>query len=253
MVFTLLNRLFNGLAFYTRLPCPSWVQYSNEHLNRASAYFPLIGALLACLVFGSFYLSQHIFNDHISLLIAMVTSILLTGAFHEDGFADLCDGFGGGWHRDDVLRIMKDSRLGTYGVIGLIAILSLKWLALASLPLSALFSALVMAYTLSRVFSISLIMFLPYVQEDQASKAKPIAQHWHGSDMLLAWVSSLAICGLINWQLTLLMLVVGFAHLLWIRPWFKQRLGGYTGDALGAAQQILEISFYLAMSAFFTA
>ncbi|EAT10671.1 adenosylcobinamide-GDP ribazoletransferase [Bermanella marisrubri] len=253
MLFTLLERAFNGLAFYTRLPCPSWVQYGNEQLNRASAFFPLIGTLLGCLVFGSFYLSHQIFNVHISLLVAIIASILLTGAFHEDGFADLCDGFGGGWHKDDVLRIMKDSRLGTYGVIGLISILSLKWLALTSLPISQLFVALVIGYTLSRAFAISLIMILPYVQDDQASKAKPIAQQWHIRDMLFAWGSTLLVCSLLNWQLTLIMVTLGGVHLLWIRQWFKHRLGGYTGDALGAAQQIFEVSFYLAMSAFFAA
>ena len=130
MLKTILNRFFNALAFYTRIPCPNWVDYSEEQLNRASAYFPLMGYLVAGFSFLVFYLAQTIFSIELSILLSMVAGILFTGAFHEDGFADLCDGFGGGWKAEDILRIMKDSRLGTYGVTGLLLVLLIKWQSL---------------------------------------------------------------------------------------------------------------------------
>ena len=89
-----LHIFFNALTFYSRLPGPGWVNYSAQNLNRASAYFPLIGILVAILSYGVFQLAQMAFPFQLSLLISMSASLLITGAFHEDGFADLCDGFG---------------------------------------------------------------------------------------------------------------------------------------------------------------
>ena len=168
-----LHIFFNALTFYSRLPGPGWVNYSAQNLNRASAYFPLIGILVAILSYGVFQLAQMAFPFQLSLLISMAASLLITGAFHEDGFADLCDGFGGGWQQADILRIMKDSRLGTYGVAGLFFMLSLKWASLSSITVDHLFISLILAHALSRAWSISLIALLPYVQADSQSKAKP--------------------------------------------------------------------------------
>jgi adenosylcobinamide-GDP ribazoletransferase len=185
----LIFRFFNAVAFYTRIPCPNWVEYHEQHLNRASAFFPLMGYLVAGFSVLIFWLCQMLFSVEISVLMSLGASILFTGAFHEDGFADLCDGFGGGLTQGDILKIMKDSRLGTYGVIGLIVLLAVKWqvlIDLASLDISYLFIALVVSHSLSRAFSISLIMVLPYVQAEALSKAQPIAirsdnmvnRHW---------------------------------------------------------------------------
>ena len=243
---------FNALVFYTRLPAPQWVEYHSENLNRASAYFPLMGILVASLSYGAFHLAHIIFPLELSILISMAVSLLITGAFHEDGFADLCDGFGGGWTQQDILRIMKDSRLGTYGVSGLFFILALKWASLSTIDVSQLFISLLIAHSLSRAWSISLIAVLPYVQADSQSKAKPIAQKWHVKDLLLAWFWALLPLLFIPVTSIFCLLIIGAIAMWIIRHWFNQRLQGYTGDALGASQQIQEIVIYLVLIALAT-
>lgn len=249
---TLMNRFFNALAFYTRMPCPNWVDYNEESLNRASAFFPLMGALVAAFSFLVFWLCLHVFSIELSLLISMIASILFTGAFHEDGFADLCDGFGGGWQQADILRIMKDSRLGTYGVTGLLLMLLIKWQVLvdiAQVSIGHVLFALLAAHCISRAVSISLMLVLPYVQEDALSKAKPIAKRWYKSDMSFVWLTGLLPLVLLPWEVSLCIIaIVGF-NFFWIYKWYLKRLKGYTGDALGASQQIQEIACYLAFTA----
>src|SRR5215213_7826698 len=110
-----LRLLFTALQFYTRLPVPRWVGYSETALNQATRYFPLIGWLVGLLAGATWLIGTYLVDAPTGLLLSMMASVLLTGAFHEDGFADVCDGFGGGWTKEKILLIMKDSRLGAYG------------------------------------------------------------------------------------------------------------------------------------------
>ena len=114
---------FTSLMFYTRLPCPSYIDHSENYLNKATRYFPLIGIIVGTISFILFWIFNQIFNVEISIIIAIATGILITGAFHEDGFADTFDGFGGGWTKEKILEIMKDSRIGAYGAISLIVLI----------------------------------------------------------------------------------------------------------------------------------
>src|SRR3569833_79355 len=118
---------FTALMFFTRIPCPKWVDHSEEYLNKSSKYFPVVGIIVGSISALIFWLFQLFFPVEIALIFSIIASILTTGAFHEDGFADVCDGFGGGWTKDKILLIMKDSRVGAFGVIGLISILAGKY------------------------------------------------------------------------------------------------------------------------------
>ncbi len=240
---------FNALTFYTRIPAPSWVVFNDDYLNRGSRYFSFVGWFIAGLTFAVIYLSSMVLPISISILLGMTASLLATGAFHEDGFADLCDGFGGGWTTEDILRIMKDSRLGTYGVAGLSAMLALKYASLISLPLKDLFWALLAAHGLSRAWSISLIAVLPYVQLDRQSKAKPVARTLNSSDLAICWTFALLPLLMLGWQQALAVILVGTLAFMYIKRWFWRRLQGYTGDALGASQQIQEILTYVVLLA----
>lgn len=244
-----INRFFNALTFYSRIPGPNWVDYSGEQLNRASGYFPFIGYLVALWCYGTYLLCSQILPHDVSMLISMVSGILFTGAFHEDGFADLCDGFGGGFTQADILRIMKDSRLGTYGVCGLLFMLLMKWQSLSALPIMWLGISLVVAHSLSRAWAISLMMVLPYVQEDTLSKAKPIAQQWFKRDMLLAWCFALLPLYCLPLGTSLSLLAMGLVIFVITWRWYQQRLQGYTGDALGASQQVQELMIYMVLLA----
>ena len=243
----------NALMFYTRIPVPAWMKYDEDMLNKATVYFPVIGWIVASISGLVFYGASRIFNPEISILLSMVAGVLTTGAFHEDGFADVCDGFGGGWTKEKILEIMKDSRVGTYGSVGLILILGIKFFSLEILDNQTLIWTLFIAHSLSRFVALSFIFTLNYVREDALSKAKPIAKKLPIRDLSIAFC--LAIIPLLlyliktgNFFLLLIIPPLVLVH-LYLSYFFKKWIGGYTGDCLGATQQVAEVVIYLSIIA----
>ena len=244
----------NALMFYTRIPVPSWMKHDAEMLNKATIYFPIIGWIVAGIAALVFYISSLVFNNpEISILLSMVASILTTGAFHEDGFADVCDGFGGGWEKEKILDIMKDSRVGTYGSVGLILMFGLKFFSLESLDNQTLICTLFIAHSLSRFVALSFIFTLNYVREDELSKAKPVAKKLPLNDLLKAFIYAILPLFMYviitkNFFLLLIFPPLIILH-LYFRHYFKKWIGGYTGDCLGATQQVAEVIIYLVVVA----
>jgi len=245
-----IRRFLIAIGYFTRLPIPGWVGFSAFELNRATRYFPLVGALVggwsALVLWGAAYLLPW----SVAVLLSMLTSLILTGAFHEDGLADSADGFGGGWGTPQILTIMKDSRIGTYGATALLMALLLKFSTLSALGAQALF-ALPLVHLLSRVPPLLIMAFMRYVREDDSTRAKPVAEglrttEWMtglglgigGLLMALQWGCISPLRGLS------LVLATGLAGLLCAR-YFHARIAGYTGDALGAAQQVCELTGYV--------
>lgn len=239
---------FTALMFYTRIPCPSWVDYSQENLNKATRYFPLVGWIVAAGVAFVFWLSHLIFPITISAVLAMITGVLMTGAFHEDGFADTCDGFGGGWTKERILDIMKDSRSGAYAVIGTILLLLLKFSALVELGKIDIWlgvTVIILANTLSRFSAVYITFFSKYVREDELSKAKPIAKKLSIANFIVASLWVIPAFLLFQEPMFLFVLLPVFMMTLYLNRYFKKWIGGYTGDCLGATQQINEIVIFL--------
>ena len=178
-------------------------------------------------------------------------SVVLTGAFHEDGWADTCDALGGAVSRERALVIMKDSRIGSYGAVGLVLMLGLKAAATLALPLAWAMAAVLFAHTASRFAPVLLIRFLRYGGDLEHAKAKPLAQQISVGGLAVAalWVLLLALClvaGQPAWLLALCVsLVTALIGVFWCARWFQKRLGGYTGDTLGASQQITELLILL--------
>jgi adenosylcobinamide-GDP ribazoletransferase len=177
--------------------------------------------------------------------------VLLTGGFHEDGWADTCDGLGGAVGRERALVIMKDSRIGAYGAMGLVLMLGLKAAALASLPLVAAVPALLLAHTASRAAAVLLIRLLPYAGDVEHAKAKPLARTISRAGMAVAlgWVALLAVALALCQPAWRAALVLGLAlaaltTAICARTW-RRCLGGYTGDTLGATQQLAELAVLL--------
>jgi adenosylcobinamide-GDP ribazoletransferase len=144
---------FIALQFFTRLPIPRWVGYAPDWLQPATRYFPAVGIVVGLVTAGAYALSHYFWPQPVAVLIATAAGIYLTGALHEDGFADTCDGFGGGYTAERVIEIMKDSRIGAYGAIGIGLLLALKCVVLASLPGWSVIVALLAAHPLSRLAS----------------------------------------------------------------------------------------------------
>ncbi len=254
---TELDYFWAAVMFYTRIPIPSGAQHSQEILNKSRKYFSMIGVMIAAIAASTFLLANLVFEPTLSIALSMVATIIATGAFHEDGFADTCDGFGGAWQREQVLNIMKDSRIGTYGSLGLILLLSVKFLSLleiselgGTLPLLAIFFA---AHTLSRTLSSSAIDLFEYVQDTDVSKVKPITEQslsssdrWVG--ILVTALATLFVAYL-SPGATLLSILIACLTALIFMIYSRHKIGGYTGDVLGATQQLSEVVFYLCFAA----
>ncbi|MDA5132058.1 adenosylcobinamide-GDP ribazoletransferase [Psychrobacter sp. ANT_H3] len=252
--------LLVAVQFLTRLPVPQFANYNPQWLHQSSRHFPGVGLLVGLLCAGVFWLGSILFTPLVAAVISTAFGIKLTGAFHEDGLADSCDGLGGGLTRERTLEIMKDSRLGTYGVLGLVSALLIKISLLASTPLSVAIVALIIAHTASRLLCISLLALLPYGGEIEHAKAKPMAQQLTPFQGLLssAWLllagvlvvllfpNTVQQIGIWQWLLALLLGIVATDYM---RRLLRRRLEGYTGDGLGATQQLSEIAIYIGLAA----
>jgi adenosylcobinamide-GDP ribazoletransferase len=245
---TQVQLFFLALSFFSRIPIPSSTPYSSQRMNRAGRYFPLVGALLGLICASAHYLLDKVLAADVAVFLTMCFSLLLTGAFHEDGLADMADGVGGGMTVEKRLSIMKDSRLGTYGVTTLVMALLGKFLLLSNLAQwTSLFMVWITAYTLSRSVAASLISALPYVSDADNSKSKPLA-----SSQTKPELAFIILCGVVPlivwpWQVVGLLVLVAVLFRFTFKNWLKRRLGGFTGDCLGAAQQLMELCCYLVL------
>ena len=248
-----LELFFTALGFFTRLPVPAWVPWSTERLNHAARYFPLVGWVVAGIGAASYLALAQLLPPALAVILSMAVTIRATGAFHEDGFADACDGLGGGWDKAQILAIMKDSRIGSYGAIGIVLMLLAKVAALielASLSPGAAASALLVAHPLSRLAATAVLHTLPYARSDDSSKAGGVAQRLSRAELALAGA-----CGLLPALVflpplqTLAALTLTTLVTLWLARTFLRRLGGHTGDLLGAVQQAAELACYVGILA----
>ncbi|WP_432710558.1 adenosylcobinamide-GDP ribazoletransferase [Pedobacter sp.] len=232
---------FTALMFYTRIPCPSWVDHSEEYLNKASRYFPLMGWIVGTLASIIIYAGSLVFPPAVVVTLALGASVLLTGAFHEDGFADVCDGFGGGWTTEKILLIMKDSRLGTYGVVGILLLFALKTftlIALLRLDLWFCIHSLLLAHVGSRFTAITVMRSHEYAREDATSKVKPLAKKLSLTDFVISAIWVVPVFLLMPSWLMLGVCIPVYLSKRYLAAYFQKWIGGYTGDCLGAVQQI---------------
>jgi adenosylcobinamide-GDP ribazoletransferase len=238
-----LRYFLTALGYFTRVPVPRWVGFERHYLNAAARYFPLVGLMVGAVAALVYLIALRVFPASIAVLLSMAATLLLTGAFHEDGLADCFDAFGGAYTRDDVLRIMHDSRIGAFGAIALVVALALKWQTLAALPPMRAVWLMIAAHAASRAFAISYLLTLDYVRAE--GKAKPVAQRMSYAAFALA-----AMCGLPwlfwpDWKAGCVCVAVLVVMRFFIGRYFVRRIGGYTGDCLGFAQQLFELAIYL--------
>lgn len=240
---------FGAVRFFTRLPVPAWVGHSPEKLDCAARYFPLVGILVGAAGALAFELAAFVFPVTLAIVFSMAATLLVTGAFHEDGLGDAVDGFGGGWTKEQVLAIMKDSRIGSYGAIAVALMLLAKFCSLLELPDDWIAPAIIAAHAASRFSSVTLIFALDYVRDDDSSRAKPLAQQMGAGSLAVAGVFGLAPLALLPWQAALAGLALAVVTTALAARYFVRRIGGYTGDCLGAVQQGAELSIYLGVLA----
>ncbi len=235
--------------FLTVLP---WVRAKGEAdprlLGPSMACYPLIGLLLGLILWIPFWFLVWIFPRSLADSLLVLLLVLLTGAFHLDGLADTLDGLAHGKTSEERMRIMKDHRVGAFGVIGLILILGIKFLALDSLPKQTAIKGLVVALALSRYSMVQLLLRAPYARKEGglglAFKETLTKKEWFA-----AAIFSLA-CSLLFFKMPGLILwgLVALSTFL-LERFFVRKLGGVTGDVLGAANEINETLILVAMTA----
>jgi len=247
-----LRLFFIAMQFLTRVPAPRWVGFEPDWLNQSARHFPAVGVGIGAVAAFVLWVAGSVFPPAVAVGLSMAATLTLTGGFHEDGLADTFDALGGAVSRERALAIMKDSRIGSYGALALLIVLGLKAATLTALPLALALPALLLAHTASRACAVLLIRWLPYAGDIEHAKAKPLAQRVSagGASVALGW-AVLVGAALARWRpaqapLVVLSLLLLAGGTLWCFGWLRRRLGGYTGDGLGATQQITELLVLLA-------
>jgi adenosylcobinamide-GDP ribazoletransferase len=237
-----------AVQFLTRVPTPN-LPYDPGALSRAVKFFPIVGLLVG----GAAALIHILLTPHlprvVTALLVITFLVVITGCLHEDGLADTADGFGGGRNREQILIILKDSRIGSYGGAALILSLGARILLLASLPLAQVPLYLIAAHVLCRWTTLPLSYFLDPARsqpgQDEAGQGARIARLTTRGTLIIGSLFTLVICiaalrthaaGAI--AATVLVTVLSGLY-------FQQRIGGITGDCFGAANQLAEIAVYL--------
>ena len=267
-----------SLQFFTRIPVTGrladWVGFSPAMLRASAGHFPGVGVLVGAMVAGfSAVLLMLLPATGSSPLVAAalgtVLGVLITGAFHEDGLADVADGLGGSADRDRALLIMKDSRVGAFGAIAVVLALLCKVALLTllgdvSAPLMV--TALFVAHVVSRTWPLLTIRLMPHVGDVAGSKSKPLADQIGVGALLTGFVWCFVALALVIYaqaatefiafdmpdeallQGLINAVVLSAVAWAWMARWFWRRLGGFTGDCLGATQQVCELAFYLGLA-----
>ena len=250
-----------AVQFFTRIPVTgrlaAWVGYSPAMLRASAAHFPGVGwlaALLSAGVYAALHaaLAPQPLAPAVAAVFCTVATVWMTGGFHEDGLADVVDGLGGAADRERALNIMKDSRLGAFGAMALVLALLAKTSLLALLgahSLQAALLALAGGHVLSRFWPLLIVRGLPHVGDTARSKSKPLADQISASALAVALAWCLVPLALVGWAqpAPFLIAAAGLSGMAaaWMARWFARRLQGFTGDCLGATQQVSEIGFYL--------
>lgn len=234
------------MTFLTRLPVSRWSIQTDNSLLRSSVYFPLVGICIGLICALTYTFIAILWNENIAIIIALAVGIISTGALHEDGFADVLDSMGA-FSKDKKLQIMKDSRLGTYGVSGLILLLLLKFFILQSVITTEqnIFIVFVIAHTLSRWCCLPLIYFNDYVSPNSKTGKDLIADATDKNRLLMSsFITAIIIIFLCPSELIYIALGL-ICILLTTQAYFRRSIGGITGDCLGATNQITEVMVYL--------
>lgn len=255
-----------AVQFFTRIPVTGrladWVGYSPAMLRASAGHFPGVGWIVGGVAAGVLAAAQWLLpqgNAYAPLAAAIfstLATVLLTGCFHEDGLSDVVDGLGGSHDRDKALAIMKDSRIGAYGAMAMVLAIAAKTALLALLAshsLTLTMAALLSAHVIARLWPLYVVRSLPHVGDTAQSKSKPLAEFISRRGIVSATVWALPAAVLLacwqGWPTLALALLPSAAAALWMRQWLQRRLQGFTGDGLGATEQVAEIAFYLGIAA----
>lgn len=240
-----------ALRFFTRLPIPDWFdedKHSAPKLNEAAVAFPVAGFLIGVIPALVWYIANQFLSPFLAASLAIFTGTLITGALHEDGLADCADGLGGGVEKERVLEIMRDSTIGTYGAVALFFSFAFRIGALASFDTMNGVIALLIAHTVASAAMVIAISTAQYARNSGLGES--VREGADDSQLYTALAIGLAILIVLAFSLTAILAFVLAIFAAWIfLQYLKSRIGGYTGDGLGAMEQIAEITILITLAA----
>lgn len=249
-----MNNFLAALMFFTRLPFHRIRQVPAESFRHVTGWWSVTGWLTGGVSALTFWLLFQVTSASIAIVMALLARVLLMGALHEDGLADFLDGFGGGTDKDSTLRIMKDSHIGTYGVIGLILYFLLSYVILANIRPDYVPLIILSSDVFSKCISSHIVWFLPYARPEQESKNRTVYTHPTAVEEALTVISGIGALAIIvltdipfiaNYLNLSLVVIVTITVALLLMLLFRKKIGGYTGDCCGAMALITELSFRL--------
>ena len=237
-----------ALTFLTRLPLSRTGEDASGTVDmaRGTIYFPLVGALVGAWGGVVYWLASAIWPASVAVVLSIAATVAVTGALHEDGLADAVDGFGGGWDRERILAIMRDSRIGAYGALAVVLVVLAKVAALSALPRLDVVRALIAAHTLARWSSLPLFWRLPYARE-AGGTAAPFIGAVTIPRLLVGTALALAVVVPVLGMHALWPAAAALGLTLASGWYYARRIGGITGDCLGATNQLVEVATYLAV------
>jgi adenosylcobinamide-GDP ribazoletransferase len=237
------NLFFHALQFYTRIPVGK-INFSEDDLTQSLRYFPLVGAIAGGIGGIIFWLSMFVFPQAISAIFALLAMVAATGALHEDGVADFFDAFGGGYTKERILAIMKDSHVGAYGVITLIFLFLIKFSCFYSIDARQLPIVLIAAHASSRFMAVLLIKTSTYARPENSKSA-----HSRNPMLQTTFITAFALATIplifIHWIVIIGVVIVYALIFIALKRYVEKKIDGFTGDVLGTLQQFCEIAFYL--------
>ena len=240
-----LETFIGAVRFFTRLNVPGHFGHDSVVLDRAMRYFPATGLIVGVIAGFAFAVTSFFWPKTLAVLAAMAAATLTTGALHEDGWSDMVDGFGGGWDRDRILAIMRDSAIGSFGSVALVMIVLVRFFALVEIDMLLVPIALISAHAVSRLWATCVFRALDYARTD--GKAKPFGDKLVKADMIFVTATALLPVLLLPPSQSIPGLVLSALAAAWLTRMFRKHIGGYTGDCLGAVQQLSEVAFYCGM------
>jgi adenosylcobinamide-GDP ribazoletransferase len=243
------NIFLGAVMFLTRIPVGKRYVFRSEDLPRSAVYFPIVGLIIGLLGGLVLFCAELFFPPVVAVLFCMGTTVAVTGALHEDGLADAMDGLLGGQEPQRRLEIMRDSRLGSYGAVALWFSLTAKVFVLTALLGEGIFQAvyaLIVAQGLGRAATVTLLFSHPYVRNDQ-SKASPFGNVVTLKEAMIALISPILVSFALLGNKSVLTLTVASVGTWAAGRYFRKKIGGITGDCLGAANQFIEVVCYLSL------
>jgi adenosylcobinamide-GDP ribazoletransferase len=242
-----MNRILQDIAaafqFLTRLPL-NWLPYKSDALSGAAKYFPLVGLAVGAIAAGLYLLLLTHLPIAVIALLMVLLSTLVTGGLHEDGLADAADAFGGGWNQKQVLEIMKDSSIGSFGTLALIFSVGGRVLLLAFLPVGRLVYYVISAEVLCRWAMLPLGAVLPGVG-GQGSQGARIARRVSGTSLVVGTTITVVAVGFMLRQSAVWPVAATAAVTLLSCLYYRYRIGGVTGDCFGATSQLTLLAVYI--------